>query len=151
MRVNDIMSAHVKTVPITASADAAWEMMRADRFHHLVVMDGKRVAGVFSARDAGGVNGASIRDGHQVGELMSPHVVTAARNAPLKRVANLMRGHTIGSVVVVDKGKPIGIVTTSDLLELLGRGAIRPTPVSKRAPLNYRAPHTKRHRAFGVW
>jgi CBS domain-containing protein len=151
MRVNEIMSTHVKTVPVTASAEAAWEMMRGDRIHHLVVMKGKKVAGVFSARDAGGVNGAPIRDGHQVRDLMSEHVVTAEKNTPLKRVANLMRGHTIGSVVVVDKGKPIGIVTTSDLLDLLGRGAIRPTPVSKRAPLNYRAPHTKRHRAFGVW
>ena len=151
MRVYEIMSAHLKTVPVTAAADAAWAMMRGDRIHHLVVMDGKKVAGVFSARDAGGANGASIREGRRVGELMSEHVVTAAKNTPLKRVANLMRGHTIGSVVVVDNGKPIGIVTTSDLLELLGRGAIRPTPVSKRAPLNYRAPHTKRHRAFGVW
>ena len=151
MRVNEIMSTHVKTVPVAASADAAWEMMRGDHIHHLVVMNGKKVAGVFSARDAGGVNGGPIRDGHQVRDLMSEHVVTAEKNTPLKRVANLMRGHTIGSVVVVDKGKPIGIVTTSDLLELLGRGAIRPTPVSKRAPLNYRAPHTKRHRALGVW
>ena len=151
MRVYEIMSDHVKTVPVTASADAAWAMMRGDRIHHLVVMDGKKVAGVFSARDAGGANGAPVRDGHEVGELMSEHVVTAEKNTPLKRVANLMRGHTIGSVVVVEKGKPVGIVTTSDLLELLGRGAIRPTPVSKRAPLNYRAPHTKRHRAFGVW
>jgi CBS domain-containing protein len=151
MRVNDIMSAGVKTVPITAAAGDAWEMMRGDRIHHLVVMDGKTVAGVFSARDAGGRNGASMRAGRQVGELMSAHVVTADKNAPVKRVANLMRGHTIGSVVVVDKGKPVGIVTTSDLLELLGRGAIRPTPVAKRAPINFRAPHTKRHRAFGIW
>lgn len=150
MRVNEIMSARVKTVPISASADDAWEMMRGDRIHHLVVMNGKKVAGVFSARDAGGVNGAAIRDGHQVRDLMSVHVVTAEKDTPLKRVANLMRGHTIGSVVVVEKGKPVGIVTTSDLLELLGRGAIRPSPVSKRASLNYRAPHTK-HRAFGVW
>ena len=59
MRVNEIMSTHVKTVPVTASADAAWEMMRGDRIHHLVVMDGNKVAGVFSARDAGGVNGAA--------------------------------------------------------------------------------------------
>ena len=151
MRVYEIMSAQLKTVPLTAAADAAWEMMRADRIHHLVVMDGKKVAGVLSARDTGGANGASIREGRRVGELMSGHVVTAEKNTPLKRVANLMRGHTIGSVVVLDEGKPIGIVTTSDLLELLGRGAIRPTPVAKRAPLNYRAPHTKRHRAFGVW
>ena len=151
MRVYEIMSSGVKTVPVAASAEDAWAVMRGDRIHHLVVMDGKRVAGVFSARDAGGANGGAIRAGHRVGELMSEHVVTAEKNASLKRVANLMRGHTIGSVVVVEKGKPIGIVTTSDLLELLGRGAIRPTPVSKRAPLNYRAPHTKRHRAFGVW
>ena len=151
MRFNEIMSAHVKTVSLTVSADDAWEMMRGDRIHHLVVLNGKKVAGVFSAHDAGGVNGAPIREGHQVRDLMSEHVVTAEKNTPLKRVANLMRGHTIGSVVVVDKGKPVGIVTTSDLLELLGRGAIRPTPVSKRAPLNYRAPHTKRHRAFGRW
>src|SRR5687767_15089893 len=151
MRVFEIMSSRLKTVPVTAAADAAWEMMRGDRIHHLVVMDGKKVAGVFSARDAGGANGGPIRARRRVGELMCEHVVTAEKNTPLKRVANLMRGHTIGSVVVVDNGKPIGIVTTSDLLELLGRGAIRPTPVSKRAPLNYRAPHTKRHRAFGVW
>lgn len=151
MRVNEIMSAGVKTIPSTASANDAWEMMRGERIHHLVVMDGRTVAGVFSARDAGGAKGAPIRDGRRVGELMSEYLVTVDKNTPLKRVANLMRGHTIGSVVVVDKGKPIGIVTTSDLLELLGRGAIRPTPVSKRAPLNYRAPHTKRHRAFGMW
>ena len=103
MRVNEIMSSHVKTVPVTASADAAWQMMRGDRIHHLVVMDGKKVA------------------------------------------------HAIGSVVVLDKGKPVGIVTTSHLLEWLGRGAIRPTPFAKRATLNYRAPHTKRPREFGVW
>ena len=151
MRVNEIMSARVKTVPISASADDAWQMMRGERIHHLVVMNGKKVAGVFSARDAGGVNGAPIRAGHQVRDLMSEHVVTAEKNTPLKRVANLMRGHTIGSVVVVEGGKPVGIITTSDLLELLGRGAVRPAPVAKRAPLNYRAPHTKRHRAFGVW
>lgn len=151
MRVNDIMSTHVKTVAAASSADDAWEIMRGERIHHLVVMDGKAVAGVFSSRDAGGARGAGIREGRRVSELMSKHVVTADFNTPVKRAANLMRGHTIGSVVVLDKGRPVGIVTTADLLELLGRGAIRPTPVAKRAPLNYRAPHTKRHRAFGVW
>ncbi|HEX4913942.1 MAG TPA: CBS domain-containing protein, partial [Vicinamibacterales bacterium] len=142
MRVYEIMSPSVKTIATTALADDAWEVMRGERIHHLVVMDGKRVAGVFSARDAGGAKGAKIREGRRVDELMSEHVVTADKKTTLKRVANLMRGHTIGSVVIVDKGKPVGIITTSDLLELLGRGAIRPTPASKRAPLNYRAPHT---------
>ena len=84
---------------------------------------------------------------------MSEDVVAAAADTPSKRraSANLMRGHTIGSVVVFDKGRPVGIVTTSDLLELLGRGAVKPNPVSKRTPLNFRAPHRKRDRAYGVW
>jgi hypothetical protein len=45
----------------------------------------------------------------------------------------------------------IAPVGASEPQKLLGRGAIKPSPVSKRAPLNYRAPHKKRHRAFGVW
>jgi CBS domain-containing protein len=86
-----------------------------------------------------------------VGELMTRHVVTVTPDTTVKRVANLLRGRSIGCAVVTEKGRVAGIVTTSDLLELLGRGAIRPTPVSRRAPLNYRAPHRKRHKAYGVW
>jgi CBS domain-containing protein len=63
----------------------------------------------------------------------------------------MMRGKSIGSLVVVDSGRAVGIVTTSDLLELLGRGAIRPAPTSRRAALNFRAPHRKRNRAYGAW
>ena len=151
MRVNEIMSTSLATVAANTPADVAWETMRGRRIHHLVVMDGKRIAGILSDRDAGGARGQAVRAGHAVSELMTSHVVTVPGDAPLKKAANLMRGRSIGCVVVVDKQHPIGIVTTSDLLELLGRGAIKPSPVSKRAPLNYRAPHKKRHRAFGVW
>ena len=151
MRVRDVMSTEVKSVAAGLPADEAWRWMRAERIHHLVVIDGKLIAGVISDRDAGGPKGAAVRAGHDVGELMTRHVVTVTPDTTVKRVANLMRGRSIGCAVVTDRGRVAGIVTTSDLLELLGRGAIRPTPVSKRAPLNYRAPHTKRHRAFGVW
>lgn len=151
MRVKEVMSDNVKAVAMDTPADDAWEIMRREQIHHLLVKDGKAVVGVFTARDAGGGRGASVRAGRTVAELMSRHVISVHADATLKRVANLMRGHVIGCVVVFDKDKPVGIVTTSDLLDVLGRGVIKPAPVSKRAPLNYRAPHTKRHRAFGVW
>ena len=151
MRVKEIMSKSVKTVTSTSSAEAAWEAMQGARIHHLVVKDGTRIAGVLSSEDAGGTRGAKVRENLRVGDLMTERVVTIAPNAPVKRAANLMRGRTIGSLVVVDSGRAVGIVTTSDLLELLGRGAIQPSPVGKRAALNYRAPHKKRHRAYGVW
>ena len=82
---------------------------------------------------------------------MTKDVVTVTPDTTVKRVANLMRGRSIGCAVVTDKGRVAGIVTTSDLLELLGRGSIRPTPVARRPALNYRAPHRKRHKAYGIW
>lgn len=152
MRVGEVMSTRVKTVATTVRAQDAWELMRGERIHHLVVTDGRRIAGIVSARDVGGPRGAAARAGHQIGELMTINVVTVVPDTPVKKVANLMRGRTIGCVVVIDgKQRAIGIVTTSDLLELLGRGAIRPSPVSKRPALNYRVPHRKLHRAYGAW
>jgi CBS domain-containing protein len=151
MRVSDVMSTNVKSVGAGLPAEEAWRWMRAERIHHLIVLDGKSIAGVISDRDTGGANGAAVRAGREVGELMTKNVVTVNPDTTVKKVANLLRGRTIGCVVVTDKAGVAGIVTTSDLLELLGRGAIRPTPVAKRAPLNYRAPHRKRHKAYGVW
>lgn len=151
MRVRDVMSTGVKSVATKLPADDAWRWMRAERIHHLVVLDGKVVAGVISDRDAGGPRGAAVRAGHDVGELMTKQVVTVNPDTTVKRVANLMRGRSIGCVVVTDQGRVAGIVTTADLLELLGRGAIRPTPTARRRALNYRAPHRKRHKAYGIW
>jgi CBS domain-containing protein len=151
MRVRDVMSTGVKSVSATLPAELAWRQMREERIHHLVVLDGKAIAGVISDRDTGGAKGAAVRAGHDVGALMTPHVVTVTPDTTVKRVANLMRGRSIGCAVVTEKGRLAGIVTTSDLLELLGRGALQPTPVSRRAALNYRAPHRKRHKAYGVW
>jgi CBS domain-containing protein len=151
MRVRDVMSTNVKAVGAELPADEAWRWMRADRIHHLVVLDGRSIAGVISDRDFGGPKGAALRVDRRVGELMTRHVVTVDPDAAVKKVANLMRGRSIGCVVVAEKGRVAGIVTTSDLLELLGRGAIRPAPVARRASLNYRAPHRKRNKAYGVW
>ena len=151
MRVRDVMSTDVKSVAAGLSVEDAWRRMRAERIHHLVVLDGTVIAGVISDRDAGGPKGAAVRAGHEVGELMTRHVVTVTPDTTVKRAANLMRGRSIGCAVVTERGRVAGIVTTSDLLELLGRGAIRPTAVARRPALNYRAPHRKRHKAYGVW
>lgn len=149
MRVKEIMTSAVTSVPPSTRASAAGQLMKAEHIHHLVVKDGERLVGVFSSSDVGSAKPG--RDDFSVGDRMSEHVVTIGANAPLKRVANAMRGRNIGCLVVVEGGRPIGIVTTSDVLELLGRGAVRPNPVGRRTPLNHRAPHRKRNRSFGAW
>ena len=71
--------------------------------------------------------------------------IVNADNDTIRRVANLMRGRSIGCVVVTRDGELEGIITVSDLLGLLGKGQERPAPAT-RAHLHYRVPHRKQHR-----
>lgn len=151
MRVQDVMTTDVETVRPAADAGAAWERMRAGGFHHLVVTDVDGVVGVLSDRDAGSRRGAALRAGRTVADLMSPHVVTVEPTATVRRAANLMRGRSIGCLVVTRGTRIAGIVTVADLLELLGRGGIRPNPSGMRGDARHRAPHRKRHVDAGTW
>lgn len=120
------MSTNVKTVPTATSADAAYELMRRHGIHHLVVMDGNRPIGVVSERDLGGKKGAGVRRGVTVDEVMTPQVVSTTPDATIRQVANLLRGRGIGCLPVMEGGKLKGIITTSDLLAVIGRGAEKP-------------------------
>ena len=56
MRVQDVMTKGVKTIAPTAAAEDAWNVMRLNRIHHLVVTKANRVVGVLSDRADGGVD-----------------------------------------------------------------------------------------------
>jgi acetoin utilization protein AcuB len=150
MRVRDVMSDRVQTVPPAYSAEDAYQVMRIKGVHHLAVTDGPRLVGLFSDRDAGSRRGTAIRRQRTVAELMTPTVVSIGPEASVRQAANLMRGRSIGSLIVSEGSHIVGIVTVSDLLEVLGGGVDRPAP-SARPVLKHRAPHKKRARAAGVW
>ncbi len=151
MRVQDVMTEDVETISPANAAEDAWELMRTRGFHHVVVTRGSRVVGILSDRDAGGRRGTTVRRGHTVGELMTPRVVTVEPTTTVKQAANLMRGRSIGCVVVTDRERVVGIVTVADLLEILGRGGDRAVTVAKRWTLKHRTPDRKLHTATGVW
>jgi acetoin utilization protein AcuB len=151
MRIQDVMRKDVKTIAPTAAAEDAWNAMEAHRIHHLVVTTAARIVGVLSDRDAGGRRGAAVRTNRTVAELMTAPVVTVDPTTTVRRAANLMRGHRIGCLVVAKRGRPLGIVTLSDLLELVGRGLDRGAASSQRRPLQHRVPHRKSKMATGVW
>jgi len=151
MRVEDVMTRGVQTVAPETQADKAWEMMHGDRIHHLVVTKGARVVGVLSDRDAGGGQGATIRQDRVVSDLMTAPVVTIEPTATIRKAANVMRGRSIGCLVVTNAGRAVGIVTVSDLLDLVGRGQDRGGATSARPLLNHRVPHRKAHRSPRAW
>jgi acetoin utilization protein AcuB len=131
----EIMTTEVETAPPNDDAETAFQRMRTGRIHHLVVMDGRRVVGVLSERDVGGVRGGQIRNGKTVGELMSAQAITASPTTTIRQAANQLRARNIGCLPIVENGKLAGIVTVTDLLELLGRQTqLSPTASSRYHP-----------------
>lgn len=150
MRLNEVMTEGVQTVPLTMPATDAWELMGRKGIHHVVVTEGRDIIGVLSDRDVGGRSGSSVRAGRTVGELMTRHAATLAPTDTVRKAANLMRGRTIGCLPITDRGRLVGIVTVSDLLTIVGGGTDRAAK-PQRPMATHRGPHRKRHRAYGAW
>jgi len=90
------------------------------------------VVGVISERDLGGRGGARVRRNRSVRDLMSTPVTTVPPDTTLHRAANVMRSRLVGCLPVVDRGRILGIVTATDVLDELGRGSARPAVGAKR-------------------
>jgi CBS domain-containing protein len=137
MRLAETMSAPVEVIGVSALAAEARRLLRERGIHHVVVLDGRQVAGVVSSHDLDGEAGAGVAN------VMSRRVVTASPRTTVREAANLLRGHAAGCLPIVERGRLVGIVTISDLLTLLGRGAARPTGKSTRWTLKSRGPRRK--------
>jgi len=139
MRVGDIMKRKVETISAGEPVGAAVERMRQRRIRHLVVMRGKDLAGIVSDRDL-----ASLTPGDsRVEDVMSAPAVSATSDMTVRKAANLLRGRSIGCLPVMEDGDLVGIVTTTDLLERIGRGVERPVSKGKRWILKGRGPRRK--------
>jgi len=151
MRAREVMTQGVVSVPPDLSAADALHEMRTRQIHHLIVGSAAKPLGVVSARDLGGRGSTASRQ-RPVEELMSTPIVTVDVNDSVRRVANMMRGRSIGCVIVTDRRRVAGIITVSDLLELLGRGLDRAglAPAERRG-LHHRVPHRRSSGSSGVW
>ena len=139
MRLGDIMSKPLLTVDAKAPVPEATEFMRLKGVHHLAVTDEGRIRGIVSQRDLSRASAQATT----VAEVMASPVVTATPRATIRQAANLLRGRAIGCLPVVDDGRPVGIVTVSDVLELVGRGVEKPATRSTRWTLKHRGPRRR--------
>jgi acetoin utilization protein AcuB len=138
MRLRDVMHTKVETVTPRESGAVAFERMRRAKIRHLVVQDGRKIVGVLSDRDLAGMG--SLRQVETVEDIMTSPAITGSPDLTLRQAANLLRGRTMGCLPILEEGKIVGIVTTTDLLELIGRGSERPVPKTRRWVLMDRGP-----------
>ncbi|MFY9549576.1 MAG: CBS domain-containing protein [Thermoanaerobaculia bacterium] len=141
IRLRDVMKERVESVSPSDSAQAAWDRMRASRIRHLVVLDGKEVVGVVSDRDL--IGRGPLRREERVGDIMTSPVIAGHPEMTLRQVANQMRGRSVGCLPVIEEGELVGILTTTDVLELVGRGVERPVAKGVRRVLDGRGPRRR--------
>jgi acetoin utilization protein AcuB len=140
MRVHDVMRKQVRTILPSAPVSMARELFRRYEIRHLVVLEAKAVVGVLADRDL-----LDLADGDaQVKRVMAHPAVTISPDETVRKAAGLMTGHGIGALPVIEESKLVGIVTSSDLLELLAKGTVNPAPNRERPLLARRSPKRKR-------
>jgi acetoin utilization protein AcuB len=118
MRVEEIMTRRVITVKPEDTVGTARSQIRSAGIHHLIVMNAEHVVGVLSIREL-----SSRGDETAVREVMSTRFTTAPPTASVRDVASRMIGTSSGCLPVVDNGKLVGIVTTTDLMHMVTRAA----------------------------
>jgi acetoin utilization protein AcuB len=143
LRLSDVMSTEVATIAPNASTDEARARMRSRGIRHLIVVEAGAAVGALSLSDLGGRKGIRGNGNLAVRERMTPAPFTAAPDTTVRQAARLLRARAIGCLPVCRDGKVVGIVTVSDLLDVLGRGVeIRP-PHRERQTLTERKARTK--------
>jgi len=109
--------------PVTASSDisvaAAAQLMKRHRIGALLVIDGGRLAGIFTERDALFRVIAAGRDPAQtrVAEVMTLDPRTISPDRPFGHALHLMYEGQFRHVPVVENGRPLGMVSARDALE----------------------------------
>ena len=132
MNVSDIMTRPPTKVQMDDTLRHVKALFDEHRFHHLLVVDGGRIVGVVSDRDLlkhiSPFAGSAMNERPQDAATLNKHVhqvmtrkpVTAPADLLVAEAAKVMLEHDISCLPVLDPaGKPLGIVTSKDLLRAL--------------------------------
>jgi acetoin utilization protein AcuB len=119
--VEHYMTRTVHSVGRKQSLQTAHDMMRKHQIRHLPVLEGGKLVGLVSLRDLTLIEGLPDVDPAQVmvEEAMTQVPYTVSRDTELALVADEMARRKLGSAVVVQGGKVIGVFTTVDALRAL--------------------------------
>ena len=125
MDQNPVVSQYMTTLLFSIGTDqtinTAHHLMREKHIRHLPVLEGGQIRGVVSDRDLtlalsmNGVDGEKTK----VSEIATEEAFLVKPDSPLSEVVQVMAEKKIGSVLVVDRHKLVGIFTTIDALTAL--------------------------------
>lgn len=122
--IAEFMTRSPHSIGVEQSIESAQNLMRKYRIRHLPVLHGGRLVGMLSLRDIHLVETFSGVDPGEVTveEAMSADVYQVPPSTPITEVAAEMARRKLGSAVIVDDGKVVGLFTTVDALNAIAAG-----------------------------
>ncbi|TMU57144.1 CBS domain-containing protein [Flagellimonas algicola] len=129
--VSEIMTRNLVTVTTNSDLVSAEELFKKNRIRHIPVVSGKEIVGMLSYTDLLRISFADAVDEHEesvdtmvynmftISQVMVRDVVSVSSETTIKEVAQFLASKEFHALPVVDDGKLVGIVTTTDLINYL--------------------------------
>ena len=119
--IADRMTKTPQLIGVDQTMSTAYELMRSNGIRHLPVLYGGKLVGIVSSRDLNLVQtfGDVDPDRISVEEAMTQDVYAVEPKTPLREVVNEMAERKLGSAIVVEGTKVVGVFTTVDALDTL--------------------------------
>ncbi|GHJ99495.1 CBS domain-containing protein [Streptomyces sp. NPDC003753] len=133
--VREVMTPGVVAVLPDASLVEAAQLMRAEDIGDVLVAEDGRVVGVLTDRD---IALRAVADGADpltvsARAVCTPDPVVVGPDDPVSTAVDLMRGHAVRRLPVVEDGRPVGMVSLGDL-------AVAQDPTSALADISQAEP-----------
>ena len=130
IKVSQWMTKQVLAVEVYDSIGIARRIMAKHRINQLPVVADEKLVGIVTDRDIRDAYPTSIlidhakdidkfAESYTVEEVMTFNVMSVQPETPLLTAVRLLRQHRIGALPVANKGKLVGIITRSDVLDFI--------------------------------
>ncbi len=116
--VRAYMSPTLCVLPVDATIDDAVRLFDHARINGAPVMDGETMRGILTASDVIRACAAGRGGGTPVTEFMTQNVVQVEAGVRFFEVVGQFKDRDIGRVIVVENGRPVGMLTRSDILRV---------------------------------
>lgn len=128
--VSKIMTRDLETVHVGQKLSEVRRMLANNPYHHVPVVSGEKLVGLISSTDivrlSLAIYGADQRavdamldSQHTIEGVMSKTLTTIGVKDTVREAAELLAEGTFHSLPVVDEGKLVGLVTSTDVIRYL--------------------------------
>jgi CBS domain-containing protein len=115
--VGEVMNKDVKTIRPDDSIKKAASVMKKNRIGSVIVMSGKKVVGILTARDMV-YKYIATGKGSKAKDIMTKDIITISPKKRLTQAAQLMSEKKIEKLPVFEDKQIVGIITATDIVKV---------------------------------